>query len=145
MKINSKKLFFAVWLAFSLSLSIVSVFPSWVFGQAASVAPADQSRCDAFKQQFNTNTTGNLTTGAPFFCSASQLILTVINYALVIAGSITVLFIIVGGFWYVTSAGNEEQAEKGRKTLINSIIGLIVITLSFTIVRIVSGTLSLGR
>ena len=60
-----------------------------------------------------------------------------------LAFGLAVLFLIIGGFYYITSAGNEEQAEKGRKTLINSIIGLVVIILSYTIVRIVASTITI--
>jgi len=111
--------------------------PIKVFAQSA----VESSRCAAFKKLFDSGK-GNISTGQPFFCTASELILKVINYALIMAGTIAVLFLIVGGFWYLTSAGNEEQAEKGKKTLINSIIGLVVIVLSFAIVRIIASTLT---
>jgi hypothetical protein len=45
----------------------------------------------------------------------------------------------------MTSAGNEEQAEKGRKILINSVIGLAVIIMSTAIVTIVASALTLGK
>lgn len=141
MGINFRKLFSAVSLALILSFSVLAILPHKVL----ALSPEEKARCDAFKAQFKAGGTNIMGTG-PFFCTASDTILTVINYALVLSGTITVLFLIVGGFWYLTSAGNEEQAEKGKKTLINSVIGLVVIILAFTIVRIVSGTLTgLGK
>ena len=74
--------------------------------------------------------------------SASGLIKLVINWGLGLAGLIAVLFLIVGGFWYITSAGNEETAEKGRATAINAIIGIIIIILSWVIVNVVSNLVS---
>lgn len=75
-------------------------------------------------------------------CSAGQsltgLILTVINWLLALAGLVAVLFLIIGGFWYITSAGNEETAEKGKNTAINAIIGIIIIILSYVIVNVIS-------
>lgn len=65
-----------------------------------------------------------------------------INLLLSVSGLIAVLFIIIGGFQYITSRGNEEQAETGKRTLTNAIIGVVVIVLSFAIVRIVSNTFS---
>src|ERR1700722_16096212 len=50
------------------------------------------------------------------------LIYNIIATLLLLAGGVGVLVIIVGGFQYLTSAGNEEQAEKGKKTLINAVI-----------------------
>lgn len=74
--------------------------------------------------------------------SLSGLILKVISYLLFFAGAIAVLFIIIGGFLYITAQGNEEQAEKGRKALTNAVIGVIIISLAYVIVRVVENTLS---
>jgi heme/copper-type cytochrome/quinol oxidase subunit 2 len=71
--------------------------------------------------------------------SVSGLILYVINIMLGIAGLVAVLFLIIGGFWYITSAGNEETAEKGKGTVINAIIGIVIIILSYVVVNVVSG------
>lgn len=68
----------------------------------------------------------------------SELILGIIRYMLLFAGSIAVIFIIIGGYQYVTSGGNEEQAEKGRKTLVNAIIGIVVIVLAYVIVNVIA-------
>lgn len=79
-------------------------------------------------------------------CSAgndvNQLIKTVINWLLGIAFGIAVLFLIIGGFWYITSAGNEETAEKGKNTAVNAIIGIVIIILSYVIVNVVSNLVS---
>ncbi|HVY67398.1 MAG TPA: hypothetical protein VHA30_00660 [Patescibacteria group bacterium] len=79
-------------------------------------------------------------------CSAgtnvNSLIHTVINWLLGIAFGIAVLFLIIGGFWYITSAGNEETAEKGKGTAINAIIGIIIIILSYVIINVVSNLVS---
>lgn len=74
--------------------------------------------------------------------TASGFILKIINIALAIAGLIAVLFLIIGGFRYITSAGNEETAEKAKKIILNSIIGIVVIILSFVIVRVISNALT---
>ena len=74
--------------------------------------------------------------------SVNGLIRIVINWLLGIAFGIAVLFLIIGGFWYITSAGNEETAEKGRGTAINAIIGIIIIILSYVIINVVAGLVS---
>jgi hypothetical protein len=61
----------------------------------------------------------------------------VVKILLFVSGAITVLFVIIGGFMYVTSAGNEEQATKGRKTVTYALIGIIIIILSYVIVTAV--------
>src|SRR5260221_7881399 len=59
----------------------------------------------------------------------------VVNFALGFLGLIAVVVIIYGGFLYVTAAGNEEQAGKGKKALTYSIIGILIILSSFAIVN----------
>ena len=65
---------------------------------------------------------------------------TIINLILLITGIIAVLFLIVGGFRYIISAGSTDQAESAKKTIFNSIIGLVVVLLSYTIVRVIFTT-----
>jgi hypothetical protein len=69
--------------------------------------------------------------------SLPELIQWVINLLLALSGLIALLFLIIGGFWYITSAGNAETAEKGKTTVINAIIGLVIIALSWVIVTVV--------
>lgn len=63
------------------------------------------------------------------------------NILLPLAGLVAVLFIIIGGYRYIVSAGSEEQAEAGKKTLTNAVIGLVIIILSYVIVTVVATTL----
>ena len=123
-----------------------------LFGFLVSFAPVaraltDEERCQEFQNQFIIDINGKKinTIGTVPACgeysSLGAFVLKGINLGLAFAGIITALFIILGGYWYVTSAGNEEQAEKGRKTLTNSIIGLVVIIMSFVIVRVIATTL----
>jgi len=56
---------------------------------------------------------------------------------LAILGILAVVFIVVGGFEMVIAAGNEEMYLKAKKTIIWAILGLVVATLSFSIIAIV--------
>ncbi len=76
--------------------------------------------------------------------SVNQVILRGINILLGLAATVAILYIVIGGYQYITSAGNEEQAGKGRKTVTNAVIGLAIIILSFVIVRVVNNALSNG-
>ncbi len=108
-------------------------------------AQTSQERCSKFVKMFNINLSngggGSLVTDVPKFCSIGDLLSYGINLLLTFAGVVAVLFIIIGGFNYLASAGNEEQAENGKKILINSVIGLVVIIMAGAIVRIVVNTL----
>ena len=145
MSTSSIRKFFNI-LAFVLVLnsSALVFLPSPVLAQTRAPIISKETRCSQFKSQFSLGTSTsatNITEGMPFFCSATDLLIPLIIYMLAISGTVTVLFLILGGFWYLTAAGNEEQVEKGKKTLINAVIGLVVITLSFAIVKIVTSTL----
>lgn len=61
----------------------------------------------------------------------------VLQLILGFAGLIAVAFVIIGGYQIATSRGSAEAAGEGKKTLTNAIIGLVVILLSYLIVRIV--------
>lgn len=71
-----------------------------------------------------------------------ELVLRVLTMLLTFAGVVAVVIIIVGGFQYMTSGGNDEQAEKGKKALTNAIIGLVVVILAYAIVQIITNTLT---
>lgn len=71
-----------------------------------------------------------------------ELIEYIIEILLFVAGALAVLFVIIGGYQYLTSAGNEEQAEKGKKTVINSMIGIVFVVLAWVIVNVIVGTIS---
>ena len=86
-------------------------------------------------------------TGEGLACTSSltDLIVKVIKLLLSITGVISVLFLIIGGFWYMTSAGNEEQAEKGKNTITNFFLGLVIIIMAYTLVTVVSNLLAQGK
>ncbi len=62
---------------------------------------------------------------------------TIINWALYLAAIAAVIFIIIGGYYYIFSAGDPAKATKGRTTMVNALIGLTIIVLSYVIVQIV--------
>jgi uncharacterized membrane protein len=72
----------------------------------------------------------------------SDLIISIINIALGLAFLIAVAVLIYGGFLYIFDAGNEKSSAKGKKTIINAIIGLVIIILSYVIVSVISRTVS---
>ncbi len=61
----------------------------------------------------------------------------IIDWALYLSAIIAVIFIIYGGFLYITSAGDSTAAGKGKNTLVNAIIGLVIVIMSYMIVQVV--------
>lgn len=81
------------------------------------------------------------TSRLPSDTSVTGLLIRIINILLTVAGLVAVLFLIIGGFRYIVAGGNEESSEAGKKTIINAVIGIVVIILSFVIVRVVSNAI----
>ncbi len=67
----------------------------------------------------------------------------VISNFLQIIGSIALLMIIIGGFIWLTSAGNPEKVKKGRDVIVWTIVGLVIIFSAYTIISFVFEALPL--
>jgi hypothetical protein len=53
-----------------------------------------------------------------------------------------VIMIIVGGFRYITSGGNDASVTAAKNTILYAIIGLVVVALAQIIVRFTLGKLT---
>jgi len=71
-------------------------------------------------------------------CGGAQCVIdllqTIIDWVLLIAGSLAVLMLIYGGIRYILSTGDEKRLEGAKKTILYAIIGIIVITASYLLV-----------
>ena len=67
--------------------------------------------------------------------SFNQIISIVTNLLLGIAGSIAVIFIIVGGIQYATSAGDDGRVQSAKNTILNAVIGLVITVMAYAIVN----------
>ncbi|HLD31366.1 MAG TPA: hypothetical protein VJB37_00515 [Patescibacteria group bacterium] len=56
-----------------------------------------------------------------------------IYLALATVGSVFIVLIVFGSYWYITSHGEEERLSKGRNTIRAAVIGLAVIFVSYSI------------
>jgi len=66
-----------------------------------------------------------------------------INWAVAIGAIATLAYIIFGGFKYVTAGDDAEQAEGGRASITNGVIGLIIIASAFAIFKLLVNILNL--
>jgi hypothetical protein len=57
----------------------------------------------------------------------------VVNIFLSLLGIIFVCLVIYGGFLWMTAAGNEDQVEKAKKIISQSVIGLVIILSAWAI------------
>lgn len=70
--------------------------------------------------------------------SIQTVVVNTLQWMLVIVAAIAVVYLVYGGFSYITAGGDAEKATKGRTVIINAIIGIVIIVLAYTIVTWVS-------
>lgn len=66
----------------------------------------------------------------PFF------IVSLIQFLIGLAGLICVLFIVIGGYKYITG-GITDDKESGKKTIMYAIIGLVVALISWIVINVI--------
>ena len=64
---------------------------------------------------------------------------TIVNTLLFIAGAVAVIMIILGGFRYMTSNGDQADVKAAKDTILYSVVGLVVAIISFALVQFVIG------
>lgn len=65
----------------------------------------------------------------------------VIGIVLTIAALVAFIYLLMAGFQYITAGGDAAKAQTARTGIINALIGIIVIVVSYTILRYVAGIL----
>lgn len=68
-----------------------------------------------------------------------DLVSIILSNAIVIAGILMFVLILVGGFGIIMSAGsdNPEGAAKGKKAITAAVLGFIIIFISYWIIKII--------
>ncbi|MBL7053811.1 hypothetical protein ISS06_01230 [Patescibacteria group bacterium] len=61
----------------------------------------------------------------------------VIKIVLSLMGMIAVIFLIVGGFMWMTSAGNEEKIKKAKGLMGASVIGIVIILIAYAAAKFI--------
>ncbi|MDP3964364.1 MAG: Ig-like domain-containing protein [bacterium] len=73
-------------------------------------------------------------------------IIAILTWILGFLALIAVIFIIYGGFIWMTAAGNADRIDRAKKIILGALIGLVIILLSWAIVWfVISGILESGE
>ena len=62
-----------------------------------------------------------------------QAIKDIAGIVFIVAAVIFLVMLLVGGIQYLAASGNEEAAGKAKKTLLNSVIGLVIVALAWVV------------
>ncbi len=68
--------------------------------------------------------------------SLGDIISSLLPYILVIAGLTLFIFLIIGGFGLLTSAGNPEKMKAAQGKITSAVIGFVIIFISYWLIRI---------
>ena len=79
---------------------------------------------------------------SPETLTLEELFASIANLLVFVAGILAFFYLVYVGILYITAANNPDQAKKAQQGLINVIIGIIVITLSYAIVRTVGSIIT---
>lgn len=65
----------------------------------------------------------------------------IINVFMGLLGIIAVVIVLIGGFMWMTSGGDEDKTKKARGLIFAGVVGLAIILSAFAIARFVIGSL----
>ncbi len=65
--------------------------------------------------------------------SLTNMVTSVIDILLFVAGALAVIYLIYSGILYITAAGNPDAAKKGQQGILNAVIGIVIIVLAYFI------------
>ena len=71
----------------------------------------------------------------------TTIALNILQAGFAIAAYVAVFFIIKGGFSYMTSAGSSDGMANAKKTIMNAVIGLVIVLLSAAIINTIASIL----
>jgi len=77
----------------------------------------------------------------PMVNADSNAISTAFNILFGIVGGITLLFVVIGGFRYITSGGNPQSAARAKDTILYALIGLTITVAATAIVNFLFGNI----
>jgi hypothetical protein len=61
----------------------------------------------------------------------------ILNIVFGIAGSVSLLMVVIGGFRYIISNGDPSGTSQAKDTIIYAIVGLVIVILAYSIVNLV--------
>lgn len=67
--------------------------------------------------------------------------LAIIDILLRIGGMVAVVYVIYGGFLYMTSQGEPDRTAAARNTILNAVIGIIIVIIAIVTVNFVGATI----
>lgn len=71
--------------------------------------------------------------------NSNAIVTNLLSWFIGTAGVVAVIYIVIGGISYMTSAGDSSKLQKAKNTILYALIGLVIVALAEIIVATVSG------
>src|SRR4051812_11673489 len=131
MKTNFKLLIVSAVSAMSLLLGFA--LPAYAQNAQEQI---NNGLCAGSNLQFTENTAGQCqASGTDATAQINNIVHTTVNLLSFIVGIVAVIMIMIGGFRYITSGGNDTSVTAAKNTILYAVIGLVVVALAQIIVR----------
>ena len=118
----------------SLTILFLGLTPVYV---GAIDCSKDQPKTTTEAIQCGTDQTANVKSSTDPGQKIDTTIQNIINLLSVAVGIAAIIMLIIGGFRYVTSAGNQETVKAAKNTIVYALIGLVIVALAQLIVNFV--------
>jgi hypothetical protein len=86
-------------------------------------------------------TAGQIKNPFPQVPAGQNVITVILNIVFGVVGSLSLLFVVIGGFRYVVSSGDPQNTARAKNTIIYAVVGLVVTLLAAAIVNYIVGNL----
>ncbi len=139
-----------------LKVFFASIFV-FSFLYAPVVSAADQAECNDDKNarllglpkwykylEVSPDQSGRCTPTVETLEAALPIGVALLEALMGVGGLVAVVMVIVGSFRFITSQGNPDSAAAARKTIINSLVGLVIVIISTALVAFLGNSLSGG-
>lgn len=120
-----------------LKFILVAFVSLFVFNLTLSPAYAQDPLKDSIECSVNSVSGRNCNDNTNASSSLTNTVRNILNVFSIIVGIVAVVMIVVAGFRFVTSAGDEQAVKSARSTILYAVVGLVVVALSQVIVQFV--------
>lgn len=128
---------FAIVSLFSLSVLSLAPLSTYAANETTSADVCNSSVPDSVKQAAGCNNSDP---------ELGLVVVGIINATIGVAAVISVIYVIVGGYSYMTSSGDSQKLEKAKKTILYAVIGLAICVLAFAIVNFaINNIINVGK
>ncbi len=127
-----KKIIFAKnFLAALGVLALLAPQAVWAIGKITPLQLLDQNTVIDIQDQGDRTASGygNTTNET----TLTQYVADIINVFFGLLGTIFIILLVLGGYRWMTAAGNEEKVEKAQRTIRVAVIGIIIIASAYVI------------